>query len=61
MQTVSQKEFWVEKAVKTKGNELYVKVKGYDNYFNSCTEKKDTVQMSEYFPKPKYLGAKVKV
>ena len=31
---------------------LYVKWKGYDNSFNSWIDKKDLVQMSQYFPKP---------
>ena len=39
----NQKEFKVEKVIKTKGDKLYVKWKGYDSYFNSWIDKKDTV------------------
>ena len=31
----NQKEFRVEKVIKRKGGKLYVKLKGYDNSFNS--------------------------
>ena len=31
---------------------MYVKRKGFDNLFNSWIDKKDLVQMSQYFPKP---------
>ena len=51
----------MEKVIKNKGNKLCVKLKGYNNSFNNCVDKKDVVKMSEYFPKPKYLGANVKV
>ena len=37
----NQKEFRIEKVLKRKGNELYVKWKGYDNRFNSWINKKD--------------------
>ena len=36
----SQKKFRVEKGIKRKGNKLYAKWKGYDNLFNSWTDKK---------------------
>ena len=36
----SQKEFRVEKAIKRKGDKLYVKWKGYDSSFNSWIDKK---------------------
>ena len=36
----NQKEFRIEKVLK-KGDQLYVKWKGYDNFFNSWTNKKD--------------------
>ena len=39
----NQKEFKIEKLIKRKGDELYVKWKGYDNSFNSWIDKKDTV------------------
>ena len=61
LQKTNQKEFRVEKVMKRKGNKLYVKWKYYDISFNSCIDTKDIVQMSECFPKPKSLGANVKV
>ena len=39
----NQKEFRVEKVIKRKGDKLYVKWKGYNNSFNSWTDKKDIV------------------
>ena len=36
----NQKESRVEKAIKRKGNKLYVKWKGYDSSFNSWIDKK---------------------
>ena len=38
-----QNEVRVEKAIKRKGDKIYVKWKGYDSYFNSWIDKKDTV------------------
>ena len=35
LQKTKQKEFRIEKAIKRKGDELYVKWKGYDNSFDS--------------------------
>ena len=35
LQKTSQEEFKIEKVIKTKGNKIYVKCKGYDNSFNS--------------------------
>ena len=61
LQKTNQKEFRVEKVIKRKGDKLYVKWKGYDSSFNSWIDKKDIVQISEYFPEPKTLGGKVKV
>ena len=43
LQKTNQKEFIVEKLIKRKGEELYVKWKGYDKYFNIWIDKKDTV------------------
>ena len=31
----NQKEFRVKKIIKTKGDKIYVKWKGYDSFFNS--------------------------
>ena len=39
----NQKEFRVEKVIKSKGDKLYVKRKGYNNSFNSWKDKKDIV------------------
>ena len=40
LKKTNQKEFRIEKAVRKKGNKLYVKWKGYDNSFNSWIDKK---------------------
>ena len=39
----NQQEFGIEKVIKRKDDELYVKWKGYDNSFNSCIDKKNLV------------------
>ena len=41
LQKTNQEEFRIEKVIKRKGDELYVKWKGYDNSFNSLIDKKD--------------------
>ena len=41
LQKMNQKEFRTEKAIKRKGDKLYVKWKGYDNSFNSWRDKED--------------------
>ena len=46
MQKTSQKEFRVEKIIKRQGDKLYVKLKGYDNSFNSWIDKKDIERKS---------------
>ena len=56
----NQKEFRVEGVIMRKGDETFVKLKDYGS-FNRWIDKKDIVKMSEYFPKPKSLGAHVKV
>ena len=43
LQKTNQKEFRVEKVIQRKGDELYVKWKGYDNSFNLWIDKKDIV------------------
>ena len=43
LQKPNPKEFKVEKVIKRKDDKLYVKWKGYDNSFNSWTDKKDIV------------------
>ena len=42
-QKTNQKEFRVEKAIRRKGEKLYVKWKGYDRSFNGWIDKKDKV------------------
>ena len=39
-----QQEFGIEKAIKRKGDRLYVKWKGYDSLFNSRIDKKDLIK-----------------
>ena len=39
----SQKEFRVKNVIKRKDDTLYVKSKGYNNFFNSWIDKKDIV------------------
>ena len=60
-QKTNEKVFRDEKVIKRKGDKLYVKWKDYDNYFNSWNDKKDRVQMSEYFPELESSGGRVKV
>ena len=40
---IGQKKFLLLVKLKRKGIKLYVKFKGYDNSFNSWTDKKDIV------------------
>ena len=54
-------EFRIEKVIKRKGIKVYDKWKGKNSYFNSWIDKKDRVQMIQYFPEPKSLGKRVKV
>ena len=44
LKKTNQKEFRIEKEIKRKGNKLYVKWKGYDNFINSWIYKKDIVK-----------------
>ena len=41
LQKTSQEKFRIERVSKRKGDKLYVKWNGYDNSFNSWTDKKD--------------------
>ena len=43
LQKIDQQEFRIEKVIKKKANELYVKWKGYDNSFNSWIDEKDLI------------------
>ena len=40
-QKTNQKEFSIEKVIQRKGDELYVKWKGYNNSVNTWIDKKD--------------------
>ena len=44
LQKANKKQFRIEKAIKRKGDKLYVKWKGYDNSFNSWIDAKGTVK-----------------
>ena len=44
LQKTNQKEFRIEQVIKTKGNKLCVKWKGYKNSFNSWIDKKDLIK-----------------
>ena len=53
LQKTSQKKFIIGKVIKRKDDKLFVKWKGYNNSFNSWTDKKvPHIKMSQYFPKP---------
>ena len=57
LQKTKQEECRIEKVIKEKG-----KWKGYDSSFNSWIDKKDLVQMSQYFLKPyEPFGADINV
>ena len=43
LQKTNQEEVRIEKAIKRKGNKLYVKWKGYDSSFNSWIDKKGII------------------
>ena len=43
LQKTDQKEFRMEKIIKRKGDKLYIKLKGYNNSFNTWIDKKDMV------------------
>ena len=43
LQKTNQTEFRIEKVIKRKGDKLYVKWKGYDSSFNSCIDKKYSI------------------
>ena len=44
LQKTNQKELRIEKVIKTKGNKLYVKWKGYNNCFNNWIDKKGLIK-----------------
>ena len=43
LQNTNQEEFRTEKLMKSNGDKLYVKWKGYNNWFNRWREKKDII------------------
>ena len=43
--TSKKKKFRLEKALKRKGDKLYVRWKGYDNSFNSWIDKRDLIKI----------------
>ena len=43
LQSTNQQRFRIDKIIKKKGDNLYVKWKGYDNSFNSWINKKDLI------------------
>ena len=43
LQKTNLKEFRIENILKRKGDKLYVKWKGYNNFFNSSIDKKDVI------------------
>ena len=43
LQKTNQKEFRVKKIIKRKGDKLYIKWKGYNNYFKRWIDKKDNI------------------
>ena len=43
LQENSQEKFRIEKVLKRKGDNFYVKWKGYDTCFNSWIDKKDLI------------------
>ena len=49
LQKTSQEEFRIEKVIKRKDDEIYVKWKGYDNSFNSWINKKDLIKLVNIF------------
>ena len=56
------KQFRSEKVMKTKGDALYVRWKGYDNSFNSWVDKQNTLyKWVNIFQKPKSLVTNGKV
>ena len=45
LQKTNQKEFWIEKVIRKKGNKSNVRWKGYDNSCNSLVDKKDIIKI----------------
>ena len=49
LQKTNQNEFRIEKAIKRKGDKLYVKWKGNNNLFNNWIDRKDIVKRVNIF------------
>ena len=43
LEKINQKEFRVEKVIKTKGDKLYGKWKGYGSFFNMWIDKRHSI------------------
>ena len=48
LQKTTKDKFRIEKILTRKGDKLYVKLKGYDNSFNSWVNKKKTLYKNEW-------------
>ena len=44
LQKTNQKQFRIERIIRRKGNKLYVKWKGYPNFFNTWIHKEDLIK-----------------
>ena len=60
-QKTNEKDFRVEKVIKSEDNKLDLKWKDHISSFDSSIDKENIVQMSEYFAKPNSFGGKLKV
>ena len=60
LQKTNQEEFRIEKLIKRKGNKLYVKWKGYNNSFNSRTDKKYLIKWVSTFHPLEVMGVILK-
>ena len=49
------------KVIKRKGDKLYVKWKGCDNFFNSWIDKKRSYKKSQYFPPDVFSKNNIKI
>ena len=50
LQKTSQEKFRIENVLKRKGDKLYAKWKGYDNWFNSWIDKKISYKNDSILP-----------
>ena len=62
LQKTNQKEFRIDKIIKRKGNQLYVKWKRYDNSFGCWIDKKKhCIKTNQYVPPHRTFGGNVTV